>query len=104
MVVAETACRASLERDAGDEWARLTLLGAAFDRGDVDEAERLYELIAEKRYPGWMLRTTFDDLAESIDTNPDDTTDAALRDILARLRALVPPAADSPGPDAGPVP
>lgn len=104
MVVAETACRASLERDPGDEWARLTMLGAAFDRGDVVEARLLCRRIAEERYPDWMLETTFEDLAESVETQPDGATGAtggALRDVLADLRALVPSAESAAGPGGG---
>jgi tetratricopeptide (TPR) repeat protein len=89
-IVADAACRASLQRDPGDEWARLTRLGAAFDQGDVAEARRHYERIAEKRYPDWMLRTTFADLAESLDTHPDEDVSTGLRQVLADLHALVP--------------
>jgi len=32
------ACRRALARGTADEWVRPTLLGLAFDRGDVAEA------------------------------------------------------------------
>jgi MinD-like ATPase involved in chromosome partitioning or flagellar assembly len=88
-VVAVAACQAALARDADDVWAWLTRLGAAFDTGDVNQARRLYERIAEQRLPGWMLRTAADDLAESIALQPDKAVGAGLRDVLADVQALV---------------
>ena len=38
--VAMIACHAAIERDPHNEWAWATLLGTAFDAGDVDEAGR----------------------------------------------------------------
>ena len=46
--VARLACERALERKTGDEWARPTLLGMAFDAGDVAAAEELCDQIRDE--------------------------------------------------------
>jgi hypothetical protein len=84
------ACRAAVEFGAADEWARPTLLGVAFDRGDVPEARRLLGEVRREGAVAWMLATTIDDLAESAAQHADKATRKGLEAVLADLADLLP--------------
>jgi tetratricopeptide (TPR) repeat protein len=89
--IACTAAERAKERNPKDEWIRPTLLGAAFDAGDVPAAERLYKEIVREGVAAWKLETTIDDLERSIGLLQDSTKQEALGRVLAKLRALIPP-------------
>ncbi|HEY3570123.1 MAG TPA: TRAFs-binding domain-containing protein [Thermoanaerobaculia bacterium] len=88
--VARIACERALERNPKDDWALLTLLGVAFDAGDVEAATRLYERIADDGPPAWKLETTLADLRLSIQLQQDPEKRQALTSILGNLEALLP--------------
>jgi tetratricopeptide (TPR) repeat protein len=83
------ACERAKERNAKDEWLNPTLLGAAFDAGDVAAAERLYKQILREGPAAWKLETTIEDLETSIRLQQDAATGQKLSAILEKLKALL---------------
>jgi hypothetical protein len=83
------ACRAAIENGTTNEWVRPTLLGLAFDRGDVAEAVRLRPLIEDDGAETWKLDVMLGDLRTSTrnQTNPD--TKASLQAVLDQLEDLL---------------
>ena len=83
------ACRAAIEKGTTNEWVRPTLLGLAFDRGDVGEAVRLRPLIEDDGAETWKLDVMIGDLRTSTrnQTNPD--TAASLQAVLDQLEELL---------------
>lgn len=98
-VITMAACRRALARGTADEWVRPTLLGLAFDRGDVAEAQRLLPEVAAEGPAAWKLKTTVTDLQESIDRHADETVRRQLNGILTALRELLQPTAPDKGDD-----
>ena len=84
------ACRRALARNPADQWLRPTLLGAAFDAGDVDTAQELLQEMQEASVPPFHNETTLADLDAVLATRADDETTAALREIIDELRAMLP--------------
>jgi hypothetical protein len=60
------ACKRAKNRGLADEWLRPTLLGAAFDAGDCDEAEELAAEVAAEGAARWKLDSTLNDLRASV--------------------------------------
>lgn len=83
------ACQRARQRGTNDEWLRPTLLGAAFDAGDVDGAETLYAEIVQEGAAAWKLQTTLADLELSLQHVTDDARRADLQALLARLNQLL---------------
>jgi hypothetical protein len=83
------ACQRAKQRGANDEWLRPTLLGAAFDAGDVDGAETLYGEIVQEGAAAWKLQTTVADLEISLQHVTDDARRADLQSLLVRLNQLL---------------
>lgn len=55
------ACERARARNSNDEWLNPTLLGAAFDAGDVEKAQELADRVREDGPAAWKLDTTLDD-------------------------------------------
>jgi tetratricopeptide (TPR) repeat protein len=55
------ACERARERNSNDEWLNPTLLGSAFDAGDVEKAQELADKIGEEGPAAWKLDTTLKD-------------------------------------------
>jgi hypothetical protein len=87
--VATVACQASLTRNPDDPWARPTLLGAAFDTGDLARASELIETIRDEGTIRWNLETTIDDLADSLRLHTDASVRAGLERLFATLREML---------------
>lgn len=83
------ACERAKERNPKDEWLNPTLLGAAFDSGDVAAAERLYKQVLKEGHATWKLDTTIKDLKASIALQQDAATQEKLTAILTKLEALL---------------
>src|SRR5436305_934231 len=60
------ACRAAIRAGTADEWARPTLLGVAFGRGDVQDARALLQDVKREGAVAWQLESTVNDLLESV--------------------------------------
>jgi hypothetical protein len=83
------ACQRAKQRGTNDEWLRPTLLGAAFDAGDVEGAETIYGEIVQEGAAAWKLQTTVADLELSLQHVADETRRADLKSLLARLNQLL---------------
>jgi hypothetical protein len=92
------ACQRAKRRNSADEFLKPTLLGAAFDAGDVGAAQALYDEIAATDIAGWHLETTLPDLELSLDYVKDPERRAALSAIIDQLRLLSPAPTPAPGP------
>jgi hypothetical protein len=78
------ACERGVELKTADEWVNPTLLGAAFDAGDVDKARAL--IVRVKAHPeDWKLETTLDDLRDRVALHPAGSTKEQLEGLLADL-------------------
>ncbi len=75
-------------RDATDEWARPTLLGAAFDAADADKAEELADDVALEGAARWKLESTLNDLKVSVQQVKDEGLHARLLAVIARLERV----------------
>jgi hypothetical protein len=89
--IAMVACERSRKRNPADPWAAPTLLGAAFDAGDVLAAGRLLVEITEQAVPPFYIQSTIPDLRRSLSLLNDTRTSAALASILAELQRLLDP-------------
>ena len=98
-VITMAACRRALARQTADEWVRSTLLGLAFDRGDVAEAQRLLPEVAAEGPAAWKIETTLADLRVSVDDQPDEKVRRQLNGVLTALQELLPPASPAEGDD-----
>jgi len=86
------ACERMIARGEDDGWAKPTLLGAAFRAGDVDRIEKLVVDVARQGAAAWKLKSTLDDINDTVAATADDATREALgrvRDQLAALAADV---------------
>ena len=83
------AVHRSLRRDPSDEWIRPTLLGAAFDDGNVDEAKKLAAEIKRDGALPWKLTTTLDDLRTAIELLPKNETQDRLRTLHEDIEKLL---------------
>ncbi len=93
-VITMAACRRALARQTTDEWVRPTLLGLAFDRGDVAEAQRLLPEVAAEGPAAWKIEITLADLQGSVDDHADEKVRRQLTGVLTALKELLP--LDSP--------
>ena len=91
--------RPALARGTAGEWVRPTLLGLAFDRGDVAEAQRLLSEVATEEPTVWKLKTTVADLQGSIGRHADETVRRQLNGVLTALKDLIPPTSPAEGDD-----
>ena len=83
------ACKTQIARGTADEWARATLLGLAFDRGDVPEAIRLRREVERQGPAAWGLKSTIADLKASVDDAADEDVRAGLQAVLDQLTELL---------------
>ena len=83
------ACERARRRRTNDEWLNPTLLGAAFDSGDVDKAQDLADQVAAEGPAKWKLATTLDDcrIAAQLHQEPGRSQ---LQEIVAQLQTLLP--------------
>jgi tetratricopeptide (TPR) repeat protein len=90
--VAMMACERARARNAQDEWLNPTLLGLAFDAGDVAAAKRCVKLVRRDGPAAWKLETTLDDLDRSVAQATNAATQQALAAMVEELKALLNPA------------
>ena len=89
--VALVAGERSRRRNPADPWVAPTLLGAAFDSGDIPSAERLLAEMNEEIAPPFYIQSTIPDLRRSLSLLSDAKTSAALAAILAGFQRLLDP-------------
>ena len=90
-----TACERAKARHSADEWLNPTLLGAAFDAGDVEKATELAEQVELEGAAAWKLSTTLDDCRISAQLHEEPRRGELLA-IVERLEAQLPPGQDAP--------
>jgi len=83
------ACLRARERKAVDEFLLPTLLGAAFDAGDVEAAQTLLDEIEGADTSTWKLATMLPDLELSLRHVTDAGQQAALSAMVTRLKQLI---------------
>ena len=87
--LAMVACRRSLERNPADRWALPTLLGAAFDSGDVASAGNLLDRFRQATVAPFDIDSTVPDLRRSLGLLADTEEASALAAILAEFQRLL---------------
>jgi hypothetical protein len=98
------ACQRALARKTADEWVRPTLLGLAFDRGDVAKAQQLLTEVAAEGPAVWKIQTILNDLRGSVDGHADEKVRRQLSGVLTALEALLPPSPPAEPDDEDPRP
>jgi hypothetical protein len=83
------ACERAKERNPSDEWVRPTLLGNAFDEGDINTARKLLKEVEMEGVATWKLDTTIKDLERTVKQTMDEAKRNALRQLLEELRNLL---------------
>jgi hypothetical protein len=78
-------CERAKKLGVADEWLRPTLLSAAFDTGDADEAEELAEEVIAEGTPRWKLDSTLMDLNASVAQVEDKDRRNRLAAVLKRI-------------------
>jgi len=84
-----TACERARIRRSSDEWLNPTLLGAAFDTGNVEKAQELANQVITEGPSSWKLETTLDDCRTAAQLH-EEPRRSELLDIVAQLAALLP--------------
>ncbi|WP_198174974.1 TRAFs-binding domain-containing protein [Spirosoma arboris] len=88
-IIALAACERKRAIDPSDEWLLPTLLGLAFDAGDINTAQNLYKEMRDTGVQPFKLETTVPDLETAISLIKDETISSQLTTILLRIKALV---------------
>ena len=88
-VIATEACRRAIALGLDDEWTKPTLLGMAFYRGDVVDAQQLKARVEEEGPGAWQLKSTLRDLSTDIEQQDDPAIQQALSQILSALQQLL---------------
>jgi tetratricopeptide (TPR) repeat protein len=85
-----TACERARTRKIADEWLNPTLLGAAFDTGDVQVAQDLANLVTVEGPATWKLETTLSDCRTAAKLY-EEPRRSELLGIVSQLEALLTP-------------
>lgn len=83
-----TACERARTRRTNDEWLNPTLLGAAFDAGDVEKAQELANQVAIEGPAIWKLETTLEDCRTAAKLWQDPRRSELLK-IIAQLEKIL---------------
>ena len=75
----------ALVRNPTDQWVLPTLLGAAFDAGDVAKASKLIAQIRWANLPEFPIETTAKDLRVAVSLTRDEATKSALCNLIERF-------------------
>jgi hypothetical protein len=80
------ACGRAMRLKVADEWVRPTLLGAAFDLGDAENAEKLVETVIAEGPAEWKVSSTLSGLEASLVRVDDATKRARLAAVIDKLK------------------
>jgi len=94
--VTAVACERARAKGGKDPWLKPTLLGAAFDAGDVSHAKQLAKEVRQEGAAAWQLETTLADCKAAAQLHPDPLR-GKLLDIVAQLELLLPTKAATSG-------
>ena len=92
-----TACERARLRKSTDEWLNPTLLGAAFDAGDVDKAQELADQVVIDGPAGWKLGTTLADCRVATELHEEPRRGDLLK-IVLQLDAVLTAKTTIPNP------
>ncbi|HEY5891908.1 MAG TPA: TRAFs-binding domain-containing protein [Chthoniobacterales bacterium] len=87
--IALAACERAKAQGSDDEWLRPTLLGMAFDAGDVNAASELRDQVLTESPARWKLKATLETIQISIAQTKDEAARNALQAIADDLNSLV---------------
>jgi tetratricopeptide (TPR) repeat protein len=83
------ACERAMQRNPNDPWIRPTLLGAAFDAGDVPQARKLLDEFLQAATPPFQIESTIPDLRRALSLLPDAETSSQQAGILGEFQRLL---------------
>jgi hypothetical protein len=83
------ACERAMRQGIADPWLRPTLLGAAFDAGDIDKATQFVREVGREGPVAWQLQSTLSDLKVSTRYVKDEAMRARFVALLAKLELLL---------------
>jgi tetratricopeptide (TPR) repeat protein len=92
-----TACERARLRKSNDEWLNPTLLGAAFDAGDVEKAQDLANQVTTDGPSAWKLESTIADCRTAAQLH-EEPRRSELLDIVVHLEAILPAKAATTNP------
>ena len=87
--LAMAACRRSVTRNPNDPWALPTLLGAAFDSGDVDTAQDLLDKFKHATTAPFQIDSAIPDLRRALSLLADSEKASALASVLGEFQLLL---------------
>jgi len=85
------ACDRALQRNPSDPWIRPTLLGAAFDAGDIPAARKILDEYNQASIPPFQIRSTIPDLRRAVSLLSDTEDVADLAELLGEFQRLLDP-------------
>ena len=85
------ACERAMQRNPNDPWIRPTLLGAAFDAGDVPKARKLLDEFNQAATAPFQLESTIPDLRRALSLLAYPETSTELASILGDFQRLLDP-------------
>jgi MAP3K TRAFs-binding domain len=94
--VTAVACERARARGGKDPWLKPTLLGAAFDAGDVARAKQLAKEVRREGTAAWQIETTLTDCKTAAQLHPEPPR-SKLLEIVTQLEALLPTKAATSG-------
>jgi MAP3K TRAFs-binding domain len=80
------ACERAIDLKQNNEWTKATLLGAAFDTEDLNEANRWVKAVEADSSLDWHLDTLLSDLKQKVSHIQDLEKRAAFQTLVARLQ------------------
>ncbi|MGB8701355.1 MAG: TRAFs-binding domain-containing protein [Thermosynechococcaceae cyanobacterium] len=83
------ACKRAIALKQDNEWTKATLLGAAFDTENLDEATRWVTEVENSSPTEWQLNSTLDDLRQRITYIQDGGKRTAFESLIERLDSLL---------------
>lgn len=89
-VIASEACQRALDLGLPNDWIKATLLGLAFYRGDVKQAQKLCDAVIDEGPGVWQLQSTIEDLRRDVEHQQDPAVQAQLTAIVDELQQLLP--------------
>ncbi len=85
------ACERALQRNPDDRWIRPTLLGAAFDAGDIPAARKILDELSQAPSPPFQVKSTIPDLRRSMSLLSETEDVSELAALLGEFQRLLDP-------------
>lgn len=85
------ACERALQRNPKDPWIRPTLLGAAFDAGDIPASRKILDEFQQASTPPFQIKSTIPDLRRATSLLGDTENVSELAALLGEFQRLLDP-------------